>query len=161
VISDIARLIVVFFAAMAGQWWWSSHGAIAGVAPQLLLVLTVAIAARFGPVRAMFMGFFWGLFLDILSARLVGANALALTLAAYGTGSMRRQVDLLGVGPLCLMVFSTTLGYFLALGLFGLVFLKTFLWVGWPSFLIDPFYNCLVALIVIAFWEPLLGSGRG
>lgn len=159
-ISDIARLVIVFFAAMAGQWWWSSHGAIAGVAPQLLLVLTVAIAARFGALRAMFMGFLWGLFLDVMSARLVGANALALTLTAYGTGSMRRQVDLLGVGPLCLMVFSSTLVYFLTLGLLGLVFLKTFLWVGWASFIVDPFYNCLVALLLIVFWEPFMGSGK-
>jgi rod shape-determining protein MreD len=160
VIPDIARLIAVFFTAMLAQWWWSSHGAIGGVAPQLLLVLTVAVAARFGALRAMFLGFFWGLFLDVLSARLVGANALALTLAAYGTGSMRRQVDLLGVGPLCLMVFSATLAYFVTLGLLGLVFLKTFLWVGWPSFLIDPFYNCLVALLLVVFWEPVMGERK-
>jgi len=139
--TEYARLLVLFFVAMVAQWWWSSHGAIAGLAPQLLLVLTIAIAARYGALRAMFLGFLWGLFLDVLAARLVGANALAFTLAAYGTGSMRRQVDLLGAGPQMLMVYALSVAYFLLMGLLGLVFLKTFLWVGWPQFLLDPVYN--------------------
>lgn len=154
------RLAGVFFAAMLAQWWWSTHGSIGGVAPQLLLVLTVAMAARYGSLRAMFLGFFWGLFLDVLSARLVGANALAFTLVAYGTGSVRRQVDLLGLGPQCLMVAGSTMAYFVAMGLLGLVFLKSFLWVGWKAFLIDPFYNCAVAVFVYALWEPLIEGGR-
>jgi rod shape-determining protein MreD len=159
-VTEWIRLIGVFFTAMVAQWWWSTHGAISGVAPQLLLVLTVAVAARYGPMRAMFMGFFWGLFLDVLSARLVGANALAFTLAAYGTGSVRRQIDLFGLAPQCLMVFGATLGYFVAMGLLGLVFLKSFLWVGWKSFLIDPFYNCAVAVVLYVLWEPLVEGGR-
>lgn len=154
------RLLTIFVGAMFVQWWWSAHGAIAGAVPQLLLVLTVTIAARYGPVRAMLLGFFWGLFLDILSARLVGANALALTLVAYGTGSMRRQIDLLGLAPQCLMVFGITLGYFLFYGLLGLVFLKTFFWVGWLSFIVDPFYNCLVTLLVFVLWEMWLEPVR-
>ena len=159
--TEYARLIVLFFAAMLAQWWWTSHGAIAGLAPQLLLVLTVAVAARYGATRAMFLGFFWGLFLDVLAARLVGANALAFTLAAYGTGSVRRQVDLLGAGPQMVMVYVVSVIYFLLMGLFGLVFLKTFLWVGWPQFLLDPVYNCLVVLGVLLLWEPFMGSYRG
>lgn len=156
----LARLLAIFVGAMFIQWWWSSHGAIAGAVPQLLLVLTVAIAARFGPLRAMLLGFFWGLFLDVLSARLVGANALALTLVAYGTGSMRRQIDLLGLAPQCLMVFGITFGYFFFLGLVGLVFLKTFIWVGWVPFIADPFYNVLLTLIVFVVWEGWMEAAR-
>jgi rod shape-determining protein MreD len=149
------KLAVIFVAAMLVQWWWSTHGTIWGVAPQLLLVLTVALAARQGPVRAMFFGFLWGLFLDTLAGRLVGANALALTMAAYGAGSVRRQIDLMGVGPQCVTVFGLTWAYFLIIGLIGLVFLKSFLWVGWASFLIDPFYNCLITVILFVLWNPL------
>ena len=158
--SQYARLLTVFLVAMVGQWWWSSHGAIYGVAPQLLLVLTIAVAARQGPLCAMVMGFFWGLFLDVMAARLVGANALALTLAAYGTGSMRRQVDLLGLAPQCLMVASLTLVYFMFMGLMGLVFLHSFMWVGWMSFLVDPFYNSFVALLVYVLWESWMEPAR-
>ncbi len=157
---QLIRLLTIFVGAMFVQWWWSAHGAIAGAAPQLLLVLTVTIAARYGALRAMVLGFFWGLFLDVLSARLIGANALALTLIAYGTGSMRRQIDLLGLAPQCLMVFGITLGYFLFLGLVGLVFLKAFTWVGWIPFVVDPIYNCLVTLVVFVLWESWLEPAR-
>ena len=150
------KMVVLFFFAMIAQWWWSTHATIWGLAPQLLLVLTVSIAARFGPVRGMFMGFFWGLFLDMLAGRLFGANAFALTLVAYGTGSARRQVDLLGVAPQSVAVFVLTWAYFLIIGLLGFLFLKTFIWVGWAPFLLDPIYNCFVALMLFIFWEPMI-----
>jgi rod shape-determining protein MreD len=159
-VSATLRLFVVFVLAMAAQWWWSTHGAIAGVAPQLLLVLTVAVAARYGPLYAMTLGFFWGLFGDVLAARLVGANALALTLVAYVTGSLRRQVDLLGLAPQMLLIAGLTLGYFVFMGLMGLVFLRSFLWVGWPSFVVDPFYNCFVAVLVYGFFEAFMEPAR-
>jgi rod shape-determining protein MreD len=148
------RLVVVFVAAMAAQWWWSTHLAMAGVAPQLLLVLTVATAARYGSLWAMSCGFFWGLFLDVLGARLFGANALALTLVGYVTGSVRRQIDVAGLAPQCLLAFAMTWAYFILLGLLGTVFTKSFLWVGWPVFLFDPIYNCLITAVIFVAWAP-------
>ena len=158
--TSYARSFILLIGACGAQWWWSTHGVVYGVAPQLLLVLTVAMAARYGPLRAMLLGFCWGLFLDFMSARLVGANALLLTIAAYSTGSVRRQIDLLGLAPQCLMVFSLTLVYFLMWGLMGMVFLKTFLWVGWANFLVDPFYNTAVTLLVFVFLEGWLEPAR-
>lgn len=151
-----ARLVVVYFVAMIVQWWWSTHFALAGLAPQVLLVLTVVVAARQGPIRAMFLGFGWGLFLDVMSAHLFGANALALTLVGYGTGSVRRQIDVAGLGSQCIVVFFMTLAYFLLLGLLGLVFMRSFYWVGWPQFVFDPFYNCAVTVVLAALWQPRL-----
>lgn len=149
-----ARLALLFVGAMAVQWWWSSHMAVAGLAPQLLLVLTVMTAARQGAVPAMFMGFLWGLFLDLLNAHLFGANALILTLAAYGTGAARRQVDVAALAPQCLMIVVMTLAYFLLLGLLGLIFERAFLWVGWEALVFDPIYNCLLGLFLAAAWQP-------
>ena len=146
------RLPFLFVAAMAGHWWWTSHLSFWGLAPQWLLVLTVAVAARQGPVRAMALGFFWGLFLDVLNARIFGANALALTLAAYGTGSARRQIDVGDLAPQCLIVFLMTWAYFLLVGSLGAVFARSFLWAGWTAFLIDPFYNCLAAAGIFLLW---------
>jgi rod shape-determining protein MreD len=151
------RLVVLFVLAMAMQWWWMTHFSIFGLAPQFLLVLTVAMASRHGAVWAMLYGFLWGLFLDVLSPRLFGANALALTLVAYGTGSVRRQIDVAGLAPQALVVFGVTWAYFLLLGVLGLVFTpghKSFDWVGWPAFLADPFLNILVTGLVYALWEP-------
>lgn len=158
--TGFLRLMLVFFGAMLLQWWWSTHGLIAGLAPQVLLVMTVTVAARYGALRGMLVGFCWGLFLDVTAARLVGANALALTLAAYGTGSMRKQVDLFGIGPQSVMVFGATIAYFALIGVLGALFQRTFLWPGWDVFLVSPFYNVLVALLVFGFWEAWLEPRR-
>lgn len=147
------RLIGLFFAATAAQWWLSTYMAPGGASPQLLLVLTVGVAARYGAVRAMIAGFLWGLFLDVLGARLLGANALALTLVGYVTGSVRRQLDVIALGPQCVLVAGMTWGYFLLLGLLGLLFLKNFLWVGWAPFIVDPLLNCFAAFVIALFWR--------
>ncbi len=150
------RLFALFVGGMVVQWWWTTHFALAGVAPQVLLVLTVIIAAALGPVRGMFFGFGWGLFLDVMSAHLFGGNALALTVAAYGAGMVRRQLDVRDLAPQCMVVFFMTWAYFLLIGVLGAMFIKSFEWVGWPSFLADPFYNCLVAAVAYPFWGSYL-----
>ncbi len=148
------RLLVIFFAAMVAQWWWMTHFSIFGLAPQLLLVLTVALAARYGALWGMSAGFLWGLFLDLMSPRLFGANALAFTWIAWGTGSVRRQIDVAGLGPQAVVVVAMTWAYFLLLGVLGLIFSKSFFWVGLPAFCLDPFYNAVVTTVLFALWTP-------
>ncbi|MBI5629643.1 MAG: rod shape-determining protein MreD [Elusimicrobia bacterium] len=151
--------ILLFFSAMAAQWLWSSQFAFWGLAPQLLLVLTALVAAYRGPILAMCLGFFWGLFLDVSSPHLFGANALALTMVGYGTGSVRRQIDVTGAGSLSAVVFLMTWAYFLLLGVLGLVFMEGFLWIGWPSFLACPFYN-VILVWVVAVAPPFIFLGK-
>ena len=94
------RIFGLFVFAMIAQWWWSTHGTIFGVAPQLLLVLTVAIAARYGPLWGMLLGFFWGLFLDVM-VRAWSNQSIGPTLAIrHGLGAA--AIRSLGVGPQCL-----------------------------------------------------------
>ena len=146
------RTAVFFFLAMFGHWWWTTYFSFSGLSPQILLVLTVVVAARQGPIRAMCLGFGWGLFLDVLNANIFGANALVLTLIGYGTGSVRRFVDVTGLASQCVVVFGMTWAYFLVFGSLGLIFTGHFFWVGWPAFLFDPLYNCLTAAAVFLFW---------
>jgi rod shape-determining protein MreD len=115
-----------------------------GLSPQILLVLTVAMAARLGPNSGICYGFLWGLFLDVLRPDLFGGNALVLMLVGYGTGALRRHIDVLDAVSQYLIVFFMTLGNFLLYGLLGAVFAKNFIWVGWPAFICDPFFNCLI-----------------
>lgn len=138
------RGAVLFLLAALLQWWWSSSLAVWSLTPQVLLVLTMALAARVGPTEAMCYGFLWGLFLDILRPDLFGGNALVLVLAGYGTGVLRRQIDVTDPVSHCVVVCAMTCGCFLLYGLLGLVFAEGFLWPGWPAFLFDPLYNCLV-----------------
>ncbi len=143
----------LFIGAMFLQWWWNTHLAYWGAAPQFLLVLTVLIAARRGPVLGMLIGFSWGLYLDVARAELFGASALTLALAAYFVGVARRQVDLRAAGPLAAMTFLFTWAGFLGVGLIGLAFTKSFEWSGWISMLVTPFLNAAAVTAAATLWD--------
>ncbi|MBI2789438.1 MAG: rod shape-determining protein MreD [Elusimicrobia bacterium] len=147
------RGIGVFFGAMFLQWWWNTHFAYWGAAPQFLLVLTILLAARRGPVLGMLAGFGWGLYLDVARAELFGASALILTLAAYFVGIARRQIDLRALGPLAATTFLFTWGAFVTLGLLGLVFTKSFEWSGWIAVVATPFLNVVAATVFALIWD--------
>jgi cell shape-determining protein MreD len=104
----------------------------------------------------MLVGFVWGLFSDTMRADLFGADALLYALAGYAAGMVRRQIDLGAPEPLAATVFLVTWAYAIALGVLGHVFMKSFVWVGWVSFLTAPFMNALVAILGATFLE-----GRG
>jgi rod shape-determining protein MreD len=141
------RGAALFVGAMFLQWWWNLHMSFWGAAPQFLLALTVVVAARRGPVPAMLVGFVWGLFSDTMRADLFGADALLYALAGYAAGMVRRQIDLGAPEPLAATVFLMTWAYAILLGILGHIFMKSFLWVGWVSFLTAPFMNALVAIL--------------
>ena len=79
--------VFVFFLGIFIHWIWSTHFPIWGLFPQVLLILTIAVAARSGPLAGQCYGFAWGLFLDVTSAHVFGANALVFTWTAYSTGT--------------------------------------------------------------------------
>jgi len=147
------RTLFIFVAAMLLQWWWNTHLSGWGAAPQFLLALTVLLAARRGPVLAMFFGFAWGLYADALRADLFGANALLYTLAGYVAGTVRKQIDLRAAGPLAATVLILSWGYVLMIGLIGAVFERSFCWVGWIPALFTPFLNALTASVATLFWD--------
>jgi rod shape-determining protein MreD len=147
------RGIAVFIGAMFLQWWWNTHFAYWGAAPQFLLVLTILLAARRGPVLGMLAGFGWGLYLDVARAELFGASALILTLAAYAVGVARRQIDLRAAGPLAAMTFLFTWGAFVAHGLLGLAFTRSFEWSGWITLLATPFLNVVAVTMATVLWD--------
>jgi len=147
------RGFVLFIGAMFLQWWWNTHLAYWGAAPQFLLVLTILIAARRGPVLGMLAGFAWGLYLDVARAELFGASALILTLAAYFVGVARRQIDLRAAGPLAATTFLFTWAAFIGLGLLGLVFTKSFEWGGFIAVALTPFLNVAAVTTAAIVWD--------
>lgn len=149
----LLRATVLFFGVMLLQWWWNAHLSYWGTAPQIMLALTVLVAARRGPVAAMLLGYVWGLYADTMRAELFGANALLYALAGYAAGVVRRQLDLRAAGPLVATVFLFSWAYAVLFGVLGLIFLKNFLWVGWAPFLLAPFLNALVAIVGAVAWD--------
>ncbi|HVA67568.1 MAG TPA: rod shape-determining protein MreD [Elusimicrobiota bacterium] len=152
-LQSILRALAVFFGAAFLQWLWSTHFAPYGLAPQILLVLTVAEASRRGAPPAMALGFFWGLFLDTRGVGFFGANALALVLLAYAAGLVRHQMDSGEAAPQAVLAVIASWAYFLFLGLVSWIFTQRFSWVGWADFLVLPFYNGLLA-VALALLRP-------
>lgn len=60
--------------------------AIGGIKPDLLIILVVIVAYRYGRIPGMFMGFFAGLLLDLAEADYVGYYAMFYTIAGYFSG---------------------------------------------------------------------------
>ena len=145
--------LALFIVAMFVQWWWNTHLAYWGAAPQFLLVLTILIAARRGPILGMLMGFAWGLYIDVARAELFGASAFVFTLAAYFVGVARRQIDMRAAGPLAATTFLFTVACSVGLGLLGLTFTKSFEWSGWISVLVTPFLNAIVVTMAALLWD--------
>lgn len=130
---------------MAAQWAWNTYFPVFGLAPQVLLVLSVALASRADPPVGQSFAFFWGLFLDALAVRLFGANALALTLTAYGVGMARRQMDISNPLSQGMVALAVSYGYGLFMLLVGLIFQGQVFFGGWKSFWLIPILNGVIA----------------
>ncbi|MFC1678881.1 rod shape-determining protein MreD [Elusimicrobiota bacterium] len=143
--------VFVFFAGVIVHWLWGTYFSVQGLAPQVLLILTVAVASRSGPVAGQCYGFAWGLFLDVASAHVFGAHALGLTLTAYIVGMLRRQMDVASVPSQAMLLVVFTPVYMLFYGVAGLIFEHEFLLGGWKVFLLIPLYNCVISPFAFAF----------
>lgn len=60
--------------------------AVESVTPDLLVVLTVFVALREGQFTGLLVGFFLGLFFDLISSDIIGTNALSKMLAGFVAG---------------------------------------------------------------------------
>ncbi len=144
----------LFFVGIFAEWFFSRYLSFYGLAPQILLILTINVAALWGTSGAMILGFSWGLCWDVLSLRLFGARALVLTLIGYASGTLRRQIDIMSPGSQALVIVFATVFYRLCLGLLSFIFFGKFLWLGWVVFLIEPLYNSLISLALHLFRGP-------
>ena len=140
-----ARIFSLLIGGMIAQWLWSNLFSIQGVFPHVLFVLTVAVASESGPIPGQSIGFIWGLFLDCLSVRLFGSNALAFTSAAYLIGRMRRQMDVSEPPSQAAFVAILTPAYLLFLAAIGFLFEREVSSAGWKTAVLVPFYNGLLA----------------
>jgi rod shape-determining protein MreD len=139
------RVLFLLLGALLLQWFCAMYLSIGETTPQLLPVLTAAVAAVGGSVPGQLFGFAWGISLDTTSGHVFGANALALSVMAYLVGRLRRQMDVSGKASQAILAAGVALALPLAVGLVGLAFEHVFLWPGWKQFLAGPLYAALVA----------------
>ncbi len=145
---------------MAGQQWWiggtwllavavdwgiAGRLQLAGVRPDVLLLVTIVTGLVLGRTRGMLLGFAYGLLQGVQADRGLAAFAITLVLAGYAGGSLRRLffVDSVGVNALAtgLLAFAASLGLGLALqGWHGQVIWQAALQAAWCLVLSPPPY---------------------
>ena len=81
-------LYIILAAAFLIQFLFLDHIKIAGVKPDLLVLLTVFFAVFFGPGAGVEAGFTCGLFKDIYSLDIFGVNIMLLSLAGFIAGML-------------------------------------------------------------------------
>ena len=152
----MVRMIVYFFLGAIVHSWWSIKLSplTFGLMPHLLLVLTVLISITQGRVSGQLIGFFWGLYLDVLGVRLMGANCLLFTIIGNIAGNLRRHMDVYNPASLGAIVSVFTLAYHLAWGVLALVFLKEMLLPQWLLFVLQPVLNAILAPMLMIMMRP-------
>lgn len=133
-----------------------------GAAPQLGVLVVMALSRNLEPVESLFYGFFAGLLLDLLAETPHGLWALVCAAVAYTTVRLRRRLEdeVTLLGP---AVFAFTFGALALFAILGTIFgQKTFSNAGWVGFLILPaLYNSLLAILVLPLVTRLIpGAGR-
>jgi rod shape-determining protein MreD len=117
-----ARAAAVVFVAAMLQVVVVSSVAIAGGAPDLLLVSVVALGLLRGSVPGAVAGFSGGLIVDLLTLETLGITSLVLTLAGFWagrwaetTGRSRKLAPVIAVGVITVLAaaFSLVLHYLL------------------------------------------------
>jgi len=89
----ILRGLVAVFLALVSMATWVPRIRIAGVAPDLLLALTLVPAITRGPAWGAWTGFGLGLLVAVEQPRVFGSESLALALAGIAVARLARSLD--------------------------------------------------------------------
>ncbi|MFZ5753740.1 MAG: rod shape-determining protein MreD [Bacillota bacterium] len=149
---------VLFFLAIIGlvlQSTLFNHLIIAGVKPDIILILALFYSIFQGPGRGGVFGFFLGLLEDIFLGRFIGMNALTKGLTSFvfgwiATGAFRENL----LVPFLTLFVGTLFNelIFLSLGkIMGLTWSwNLWLWKGIP---LAIYNSCLVPFIYARFYN--------
>ena len=155
------RLVVIFIAASFVHVWLSTSVASLtwGVAPHLLILMTISFSVLEGRRTGEVAGFLWGFYLDVLGVNLFGANCLLFTVMGYLAGNLRRHMDVNQPLPHAAVAFFATLGYHFGWGALSLIFGDQFMLPGWRILLFQPLVNAFLGPLVLFVVTPSRSRG--
>ncbi len=87
-ILTLAILIILCYVLQVGVF---SYFKMAGIIPNIMLILVVSFAIMRGQMEGMLVGFFCGLLLDIFGGDSIGLYALLYLLIGYMNGTLNTQ----------------------------------------------------------------------
>lgn len=135
---------------------------IAGVVPNLLLILVVTVALVEGPAWGAGTGFAAGLLFDLVSTGPVGPMALVMTVTGYVAGLLQANLFAAGwLGPLTVLFVASlanSLAYGIVLQVVGQLgsFWRTVVTVMLPT----AVYNTALALLIYPWLARFLRRER-
>jgi rod shape-determining protein MreD len=90
--SDTVKWFIAFMVALILQTSFVPAISIAGIKPDLLVVVLFFFSLRYGVMPGLFVGFFLGLGQDLYSPSLLGQNALVKTVVGAFIGLFNERV---------------------------------------------------------------------
>jgi len=153
---NIVRIIFIALVVLLIQVTAVRHIGVAGCTPDLMVILLVSLVLERGPVLAVVIGFLLGFLQDLGNASLLGMNALAKSILAYG-------VSRVGGGLLPGNVFYKGFIIFLACLVNDIIVLPiatsfSFSDIFMSFFrysLLSALYSALLGVVIYALLEPL------
>ena len=131
-------------------------------AVDLVLIVVVYIALKFGPVTGVVAGTVAGLLQDSLSSGILGIGGLAKTIVAFVSGVLGTQFILTGPLPrFVLLLMATALHALIFIGLYVLLDLRDFP-SPVPAVVGQALGNAFVGVVTFQFieWLPGFIDGR-
>jgi len=125
-----------------------------GAKPQLLLVMTVALAMGEGPALGAGFGFTAGLASDMLTGLPMGLTAMTYTIVGYAVGTIRAQVQTPTAWLPAAMEFTATLGGVLLYSAIGLLLGQQV--TGGSSLVLRAVYTACYSALLTPFLYPFV-----
>jgi rod shape-determining protein MreD len=125
-----------------------------GAKPQVLLVITVALAMGEGPALGAGFGFAAGLASDLLTGLPVGLTAITYTIVGYAVGAIRAQIQTPTAWFPAAMEFAATFGAVLMYGALSLLLGQES--VAGRSFVLNAVFAACYSALLTPFLYPIV-----
>lgn len=161
-----ARLALLALLTLIAQVAVIPRIAIAGIRPDLTVMLVVLAGLRGGPITGTLAGFFLGLLQDLLVPETLGMNALAKAIVGWQAGKLAGQLAIDGpplyLGLITAAVLVHDFIYLLCLTHFDVGrFFAMFFANSIPTALYTGLFASIMAVIVLVLQQGNLGRASG
>ena len=149
------RLALVLLSTLALQKGLSSHLYLFGVAPNVLLLMTIAAGLSSTAERGAVVGFFAGLSFDFITQGPLGLGSLSYCLVGYAAGRLQAGfVRSSQVLPVFAGALLSAVGELLYV-VFGQVVGQTQMWTGqvWRVILVTSAVNAVLAPLAVRIFR--------
>jgi rod shape-determining protein MreD len=153
--SEYIAAILLFFPLLLIQTTIIPLVSIAGVVPDLILILLVYYTIRTGQIQGTVLGFVYGFFFDLITGSLIGSSMLSKTftgfIAGYFSNENKRELYIKSyIFPLIIFLCSTIDSFILSF--FSTIDLsKNLLVIFFEQGMFPGFYTAMLSLIVVVF----------